>query len=229
MTKRAADTIAASVYDELRSEILSGRLRPGERLKPAEIGERLQASGTVVREALTRLAAQHLVRSRQNQGFTVVPLVRRDLENLTTVRMHVEPHALRLAVERSDLQWESKALAAHHLLANSYPASHPVDKTTDEFANLHAKFHETLIAGCNNPLLTDMCHMLWNMSDLYRRWSVTSGKAVNRASEHQQILDACLARKPELAEELLRKHIQGTTEILLARGWGDEAATEALT
>jgi DNA-binding GntR family transcriptional regulator len=220
--KGASETVTAGVFDQLRHEILAGDLRPGERLKPAELGERLGASVTVVREALTRLTTLNLVRARHNQGFVVAPLVRKELEDLTSVRKLVEPHSVSLAVERGDLQWESEVLAAHHRMAHTKPApAGQRNQTTEEFIHHHRKFHETLIAACDVPLLTEMCRTLWDSAALYRRWSAASPAARRRDSstEHREIMEACLDRKPDLAADLLRGHIQATTDILLESQW----------
>src|SRR5580704_10239777 len=74
----------------LRADILAGRLPPGRRLKFPELCALHGVSVGVVREALTRLAEQGLVRSEAHQGFEVVALSLEDLVELTAARIELE-------------------------------------------------------------------------------------------------------------------------------------------
>ncbi|HEY0410171.1 MAG TPA: GntR family transcriptional regulator, partial [Candidatus Dormibacteraeota bacterium] len=66
-------TRTQAVHDELRRELLdlSGQFEPGQRLKLLPLAERFDASLSVVREALTRLAEQGLVVATPQHGFSV--------------------------------------------------------------------------------------------------------------------------------------------------------------
>lgn len=229
MRKGGAVTLAASVQELLGQEILSGSLRPGEQLRPAEIGARHGVSVTVVREALTRLSAQSLVTARHGAGFQVTALNRQELTDLTKVRILFEPHALELAVERGDVIWESKILAAHHRMVSARRGPTEIRaEATDAFVHEHTLFHETLLAACDVPLLMTIFHSLWNAAALYRRWAAASSlsHARNSAAEHQAILAACLDHKPKEAGALLAEHIHHTTELLLQSDLLSETGTE---
>jgi DNA-binding GntR family transcriptional regulator len=225
MAKRGDfDTLAHGVYQQLRADILRGELAPGERLKPAELGGRFQVSVGVVREALTKLTSQHLVFGERNRGFQVVPLSMDDLQQLTEARKINEGTALRLAVDRGDVEWESRVLSAHHLMAKTpiYPYDDP-DHSNDEFSVAHEQFHFALLAGCENDYLLDACRRLFDASEMYRRWSTSGGKKRNVASEHRKILEAALARKTEEAVELYCQHIDRTATATVHRLEGSQA------
>src|SRR6185437_17043218 len=112
----APATRTEQVYDVLRSELLNGGLRPGQKLKMVELTERFGVSQSVIREALTRLTEQGLLVATPQRGFRVRDLSIEDIAELTETRVQVESLALRLAVDRGDLQWETGVLAAHHRL-----------------------------------------------------------------------------------------------------------------
>ena len=216
MAKRGeADTLAYGVYQEMRTDILSGRLVPGERLKPAELSQRFNVSVGVVREALTRLAEQHLVRGEHNRGFQVVSLSLTELSQLTLARKINEGTALRLSIEHGDVAWEGEVLAAHHLLANTpvYPYDDP-EHTNDEFSAAHERYHFTLMQACDNVYLLDICHRLFDASELYRRWSTSGGKRRNVKQEHREIMEAALARRTDEAVELYERHIERTASVI---------------
>jgi len=148
---KAGESLSAGVYAQLRIDILNRRLAPGERLKPAELARRLGVSVNVLREALALLGAQNLIRIERNHGFHAVMLTTEKLIDFTAARTINERAALRLAVERGGVGWESEIVAAHHRMARQ-PTYQPSDPAscTDDWAAAHAAFHSTLIEACGN-------------------------------------------------------------------------------
>lgn len=217
------------VYKSLRSDILAGRLQPGQKLPFAELSERYDFSIGVIREALSRLAAEGLVTNAPQQGFCVTALSISDLKNLTQARCEIETLTLRHAITEGSLDWQAQVLATHHKLANTpiMDLDDP-DRMSDEWAEEHRIFHETLLEGCGNPRLTGIATQLRSSAELYRRWSgpMPGGKKRNVAQEHQDIVDAVINRDAELAVRLLSEHISRTTDILLNQNSNPEV-TEA--
>jgi|SRR5882757_130703 len=218
MSRSGVPTRAERVYVELRSDILAGRRHPGERLPFADLSARYGASMGVVREALTRLAAEGLVESEPQYGFRVMPVSPDDLRHLTEARRAIEPLVLRLAVEQGGLAWEAQVVAAHHRLARTPPrAANDPDRLSEQWAEAHAEFHRTLLMGCSNPRLRAVASSLRDATELYRRWSATLDQHERDVSaEHRAMLDAVLAHDAEAAAEALSAHIQRTTDLLLA-------------
>jgi len=211
-------TKADLVFDRLRGDILAGRQRPGERLRYTDLCDRYATSTGVLREALLRLVEQGLVTSEAQHGFRVVPLSTADLLELTEARSELEALTLRLAVTNGDLDWESRLIAAHHLLVRS-PQFDPDDpeRLSDAWVTAHANFHAALLDGCANQRLKSITGTMRASSELYRRWSVPLGGESGRdiRAEHAGILEAAVARDVPLAVDLLSAHIRRTTDILL--------------
>ena len=88
-----------------------------------ELTERFGVSQSVVREALTRLTEQGLLVATPQRGFRVRDLSIEDIAELTETRVQIESLALRLAIERGDLQWETGILAAHYRLERRLSSS----------------------------------------------------------------------------------------------------------
>lgn len=217
MVKRAGgESLAVDVYAQLRVDIFDRRFAPGERLKPIELGKRFGVSISVMREALGLLAAQNLVRIERNRGFHVTTLSVQVLDDLTVARKINEGAALRLAVERGGVSWESEILAAHHRMA-SQPMYLPDDPATrnNDWAVAHIAFHYKLIEACGNQVLLDVCLRLSDAAELYRAWSGSHGDARRDvAAEHRALLDAALAHEAERAVALFEAHVDRTAEIL---------------
>ena len=111
--------VADAAYSRLRSDILGGELLPGMKLKLDALRERYDVSVNTLRETLSRLAADGLVEAEGQRGFTVMPASLADLIDITETRRLLECHAARLSVERADLEWESRLVAAYHKLSKA--------------------------------------------------------------------------------------------------------------
>lgn len=213
------DTRTQMVFEGLRSDILAGRLQPGQRLPFSDLGRRYSASVGVLREGLSRLAEQGLVEAEPRHGFRVTPVSTDDLQDLTTARVTVESIALAASIEHGDIQWESHLIAVHHVLERTDEVS-PDDphRLTEEWASAHGAFHATLLAACPNRHLRQIAEALRSEAELYRRWSRQFGAEDDRdvSAEHRLMLDAALKHDVAGAVGLLTAHI-GRTATGLAR------------
>ncbi|MEY9862855.1 DNA-binding GntR family transcriptional regulator [Catenulispora sp. GAS73] len=147
-----------------------------------------------MREALTRLSEQRLVRSEPQLGFSVPPLDRAGLEDLTAVRVEIETLALRWAIEPGDQNGISEA-----------------------WSDAHSAFHTALASGCGSPLLMELRCGPYDSAAIYRRWARPGAVREERDvhKEHTDIADAAIARDVGLATSLLEAHIRQTTKTLL--------------
>jgi DNA-binding GntR family transcriptional regulator len=210
-------TRTEEVYGVLRAELLNGLLVPDQKLRLVEISRRFGVSQSVVREALTRLAEQNLVVSTPQRGFRVRGLSIEDISDLTETRVEIESVALRLAIERGDVHWETGVLAAHHILERTSFVKD--DETVNEEWSIHHRnFHQALLAGCNNARLEGIAQALRDNAELYRRWSWVRADDHHRdiASEHRQLKDFALAREADSAIALLTEHIERAPRQLIA-------------
>ncbi|WP_265447046.1 GntR family transcriptional regulator [Flexivirga meconopsidis] len=213
-TKQRANTEA--VYAQVRADVLGGVHRPGERLKFSALCERYGASVSVVREALSRLAEQGLVVSEPRIGFAVRAMTVDDLRDLTMTRIELETLALRKAIERGDVDWESQIVAAHHRLERTamFTDDDAPPRVSDDWEVAHAAFHGSLLSGCDSPWLLGIATTLRDAAEFYRRWSQIVEPDRDACGEHRAILEAALARDADLATERLREHYQRTADIV---------------
>jgi len=211
-------TLNEMVTTQIREDILTGALLQGERLRLADLSARFNVSLSVVREALTRLTAQGLVRSEPQIGFQVTPISEADLNDLTAVRIEIECLTVRHAIGEADLDWEASVVAAHHVLVRTpqMGATDPA-RMSDEWAAAHRLFHQSILEGCASPRLRSVATSLRDAAELYQRWSRTLAGDQTRdvAAEHQELLDAVVERNADRAVDTLTAHIQRTTDALL--------------
>ena len=203
-------TFAQAVQAQLATDILSGKLAPGIRLRLRTLCDAYQVSMSPLREALAGLAGRGLVIQEGQRGFRVAPASADDLRDLTETRVRIETTALRLSIERGTDAWEAQVLAAHHRLSRR-PRSDRllIDEAWEE---LHRGYHMSLIAACGLPRMLSFCTMLHDHFDRYRRLAVLwRNRHPVIKSSHAAIVKAALGKDMPQAENLLAAHIRETT------------------
>lgn len=206
--------LTEKAYRHLRQAIVRCEFEPGQRLRVDELSKRFEVSSSPVREALSRLSEQGLVRSLENRGFRVAPLTAEGIADLTRVRQLLECEALRDAMAQGGDTWESGIVAAAHSLARIEQrlGDEPV-ALDNEWSDRHRAFHLALYAACSSPLLKDMVADLFDGAERYRRYSASHRKTERRKhDEHRQLMEAVLARQEDQALALLSRHIAATRE-----------------
>jgi DNA-binding GntR family transcriptional regulator len=215
-----APSLSVAVHARMRADILAGRFDPGSRLSPRELATEFEVSLSVVREALSRLAEQGLVVATPQLGFSVVSLDVDDLLDLTKVRVLIEGAALREAVEHTDVEYETRVVAAHHRLTRTpFLADEASMTITDEWAAAHAVFHDALISASPSPRLRELAANMRDHSELYRRWSgpfSPGNKRRDVAAEHRRLMEAVLDHDADRAVDLLADHFNLTTSVLIS-------------
>lgn len=221
----AKATRADELVLQLRADILGGRLRPGDQLKFQPLVDRLNASIAVLREAFSKLVDSGLVEVVPHQGYRVKSLSYDELHDLTTARLQIEVAVLVDSIQHGSLEWESRLVAAHHVLDQTplYDAADP-SRLSDEWSQAHERFHYALLSRCQNQRLSAFALRLREEAELYRRWSVSlpTQEKRNVPQEHRALLDLAIARDAEKAGEALAAHIERTTELVLATADGAE-------
>lgn len=213
----AGGTLASTAYERLRADILTGRLRPGEKLRVAHLRDVYDVGNSPLREALNRLSMDGLVDRFDQRGFRVAPISRQELEELVRTRCWLEGLALREAIINRTDAWEEGIVLAFHRLSK-VPRSTRTDmyKTNPKWERLHRDFHQALIANCGSSLLRQFCVQLADKADRYRQLAVaTSYPKRNEKDEHRMIMEAAIEGRIDDAEAALLAHLRKTADIIL--------------
>jgi DNA-binding GntR family transcriptional regulator len=210
-----ARSLAALAFGNIRADILSGVLKPDQRLRIQALSTRYKIGTTGIREALSRLVTDGLVDSEDQRGFCVAPVSHEELVDLTRTRIQVEQLALRQAVALGDVEWESNILSAFHRLSRVDAPTSPEKHAT--WAQAHQQFHEALVRGCASLWLLRLCALLYEKSERYRNLAERQPDSRRRdiQVEHKAMMDAVMARDADRACVLLEQHFWETTEIIL--------------
>jgi len=213
-------TQASSVYDRLRSDILTGKLKPGVKLRLKDLIEIYETGNSPLREALNRLSANSLVVREENRGFRVPPASANELIEITRTRCWLEEIALRESIANGDSEWEERIVLAFHWLARAARSNEENAQTTSpEWEEHHREFHLALISACNSSILIGFCAELHQRSFRYRNLAeVVEYRDRHELDEHDELQKAVLRRDADTAVALLIKHYTVTSEILVDSG-----------
>lgn len=210
-------TLAEAATRRLRQDIVGGGLPPASRLRLRDLSARYGLGATPLREALARLAAEGFVTLEGQKGFSVPPITRAHLLDVTRSRQVVEPEALRMAMEAGGGDWEDEIVASLSLLRHEIVRADPGrDAWVDAYEARHHRFHRALVAACPLPSLLRFCNDLYLQKTRYRRLIEAAETDWSHIlAAHEALAEAVLARRPE-APAQLGAHIGATAEAVLA-------------
>ncbi|SDH84261.1 DNA-binding transcriptional regulator, GntR family [Sinosporangium album] len=201
--------------ERLKTSILSGELRPGQRLVPAVLGEAWGISQTPMREAFQRLAATGLIELVDQKGAHVTAISPEDCKDLFTLRASLEGDALRRSIATGPPGWQQRAQDAYTALAeNLHEDMFSNAEKLDSFDQAHREFHLALISGARSHWLTHVIELLMDNSIRYRLGTLRyRGASDALLEEHKRMLDAALANDADLLVQLNDAHLAKTIEL----------------
>jgi len=194
--RSAADQVAHRIREAIRT----GQLSPGARLKENRLSEQLGVSRIPIREALSRLEAEGLVKREPYRGAVVVSLTPEEVTEFYMLQSLVEGHAAKLATPR--LSREDVAILRHLI---HQIKQHVATGRHEELPPLHRQFHSTIYSRCGSAKLISWIEDLY--SRLPRNLSPTV-RFTEPVEEYTRIVDAMEAGDAELAGRLMSEHIQ---------------------
>ena len=215
------DNVASHrIAESLRTAILDGSYRPGERIRQEDVAARSGASRIPVREALRMLAAEGLVTLVANSGAWVTKLTMAECAELYLIRERLEPLLLRGSMPRL-------GEAEIGRLAELTEAMEAAGTDVDAFLRADREFHLSSYAGAAQGETWQIIHRMWNTTQHYRReftQRAARAGAGNGASggagaggglgvthlEHRLLLDCVRRQDADDAERVLVTHIRRT-------------------
>ena len=218
-------TRTEAAYARLREDILAGILKPGEKLRLERLRQSYSYGLSSLREALSKLSSERLVRTTGQRGYWVEQISREEFQDITRMRLVLEPQALEWSIGNATPEWEAKVEGAYRQLVEIEAS---LDKDRERLSRAwdeeNRAFHRALIYNCGSDWMLRFVTMLIEQSERYRRQAVAQSAIAKEVlqSEHKAIHDAALARQGRLAAELLRVHISNSAQSLQKKLFQDE-------
>jgi DNA-binding GntR family transcriptional regulator len=209
---RASET----AYQLLRDEIIQWKLEPGTPLGEVETSLRIGVSRTPLREALSRLIAEGLVRTGPGRTAVVTSLSRRDIIELFELREALETQSARLAARRRDAEvFESLRV---DLLAGTRAAKGDSSVAAEDRPYVLADALDLAIdeAAASIYLQGSLRDLRGHLARVRRSAHSNSERLARATTEHILIVDAILAQDEALAASATSVHLHNSLENILA-------------
>ena len=192
-----------AVFISLRKAILTGKLKPGERLTEVKLGKLLGTSRTPIREAIRMLELDGLVTIVAGSGARVSRMTVEDLQEVMEIRSALEQLSAGLASVR--ITQEEK-----ESLREACTSFNRITQTGDsiQIAEADVYFHDLILKAAKNEKLRGILDGLADNIYRYRYEFIQDDiRYEHLISEHNQICDAILSGDREGAEKEARSHI----------------------
>ncbi len=204
-------TLRERILETIRDAIISGALKPGEKVAEPELAERFGISRTPIREAFRQLESEGYLTVIPRKGAVVVSFSQRDVEEFYAIKSILEGYAARRACEKLSDREIQRLEGINEKLRTLAE-----DGDIKHFFKVHNDFHELFIKAADNDKLTDLIASLVGKFQRLRVASLSlPGRMRVSVDEHEKIIDAFRARDAEKAEKLVRKNAEYGGKVLM--------------
>lgn len=199
------------VFKTLRQAILTGELKPGERLMEIHLANKLGVSRTPIREAIRQLELEGLVIMIPRKGAQVASITEKSMTDVLEVRLALEKLAVELACRR--ITYEQKE--ALKLALESFEKAVETDNASD-IARADVEFHDVIFLATGNMRLGQMVNNLAEQMYRFRfEYIKDKGGRTRLIEEHRRIYDAVINGNLEQATKEISIHIKNQEDSII--------------
>lgn len=217
-------SFASRIYELLMNEIITGKLKEGERIVESELARTYGISRPPVREALLMLELDGLLRLIPYKGFEVSTITARDARDSLEMKGLIEGYAARACALRNDSELVALIGAALEAMERQVEEGNLQGILEENF-----NFHQLMVKSAENDKLLKFYESLTISIRRFYAMGLTKERSWKSSLlEHKQVLVAIRKGDPELAEKMARRHafctIDRVMEQLKERERGETAA-----
>nr|WP_281415037.1 GntR family transcriptional regulator [Fusibacter paucivorans] len=192
------------VFEYLRNAILSGELKPGERLMEVTIADQLGVSRTPVREAIRKLEKENFVIMIPRKGAYVADLTKKDILEVLEIRKELEGFAAALAAERMN---DTEREKLGRVIEDFNDGMINMDKK--RMIDCDNEFHSLIFYASKNQRLINI---IFDLHDQFQRFRLVYFNEFNNFHEiqmsHGRIFEALLLNDPKMARKEAEEHVE---------------------
>lgn len=199
------------VFNTLRKAILTGKLKPGERLMEVHLANQLGVSRTPIREAIRKLELEGLVIMIPRRGAEVARITEKSLKDVLEVRRALDALSVELACDRiteEDIERLLKACQDFELAARGNDAA--------VIAKADVDLHDIIVEATGNQRLQQLVN---NLSEQMYRYRFVYIKEESQhdmlVAEHKEIYESIASRDKERAARAARIHIDNQEKSII--------------
>ena len=199
------------VFNTLRQAILTGELKPGERLMEIHLANRLGVSRTPIREAIRKLELEGLVTMIPRRGAEVAQITEKSMNDVLEVRRALDALCVELACDRIGSQEleELKAACEHFETAVK-------TKDVKKIAQADVALHDIIVQATGNHRLIQLVN---NLSEQMYRYRFEYIKDISQherlVEEHRIIYQGIVNKDKETASQAAKLHIDNQKKAII--------------
>ena len=212
------ETVGDIAYRQIKSDIIRGHLKPGEKLKIDVLKARYGVGVSTIREILARLSVEEFVIAEGQRGFEVTGVSQAGLKDIAALRMLLETQALRQSLAAGDLRWEADVVRAHYMLSMVEEKIIAGDMSmVNSWVQQDWEFHHATISACASPAIMAAHSSAFDRFIRYHML-VLDFRGRPAANDHLELRNLVVARKADEAVALLTRHVQSGLDHVLGTG-----------
>ncbi len=199
------------IVDFIKDSVISGRLKPGEKVPEPEISESLGISRTPIREAFRQLESEGFLTITPRKGAVVSPITDKDVREFYAIKSLLEGYAAGSACPK----FTGKEIKKLENL-NSQMLKCEEKKDVKAFFRLDSQFHDTFLNACSNDKLSSLVHNLVQQFERFRFTALSlPGRMRDSVKQHDKIISAFKRCDVALVEKLVRANAERGCEMLV--------------
>lgn len=199
------------VFNTLRQEILTGKLKPGERLMEIHLANKLGVSRTPIREAIRKLELEGLVIMIPRRGAEVAQISWKSLKDVLEVRSALDALAIELACERMG----QEELESLYKACESFEEATKT-KDTRKIAEADVALHDIIVMSTGNKRLIQLVNNLSEQMYRYRfEYIKDESQHDMLVQEHKEMYRCIQCKDKKAAANVVKKHIDNQEEAII--------------
>ena len=199
------------VFNTLRQAILTGELKPGERLMEIHLANRLGVSRTPIREAIRKLELEGLVTMIPRRGAEVAQITEKNMSDVLEVRRAVDALCVELACDRitqEELNSLKQACEDFEIAVNT--------RDVKRIAQADVELHDIIVRATGNDRLIQLVNNLSEQMYRYRFEYIKDPSQHERlVEEHRIIYQAIVDKDKETASRAAKIHIDNQKKAIM--------------
>ncbi|MCI1654492.1 MAG: GntR family transcriptional regulator [Lachnospiraceae bacterium] len=191
------------VFQTLRTAILKGDLKPGERLMELQLAAKLGVSRTPIREAIRMLEQEGLAKTVPRKGAHVAKMTEKDMEDVLEIRLALEE----LAVSSACDKFTGEQLAELKTAMEDFEKKTEFDDIK-AIAEADVAFHDVIYKAADNPKLISLLNNLREQIYRYRvEYLKDKSSFPQLIKEHHEMYEALVKKDKEAVIGYLIEHL----------------------
>jgi DNA-binding GntR family transcriptional regulator len=216
MPRKAGDAAKHAIYNKIRTDIITGRKKPGERLAIDLLKEEFGTSVTPVRDALQMLNQEELVTIKPRSGYYVTLVTLKELNDMLELREILELAAVQRAAEKiSDDQ-----IAGLENVHAGY--TNDEDDTYSRYTEENRNFHYLVAKASGNH---ELARQIGHLHDRLARFMIIVRSGKYMIDIHGRLIDRLKAHDSTGAKKTLQKELEEARTAIMEKIMQEEAGS----